>query len=492
MTQELVAFSGSPAIAREGVRPAGVERRRTAMALVAVLAFLLIKQVAWLAVIPMWQTPDEPAHFQYVQYLAETGRLPVFHPQLPSNVSSPEVQHTEKNASLNTVAFHPENRPVFTASADGPGEDELTRLTPADRLSDGNSTAAPYPPGYYYPAAWVYRLFGSDTVLVRFFAVRALSIVFVLLTAWAAFALAGMLWPSCLIRSSFALLVGSQPMLSMSGVSVNNDAMLVACGSLLALGLAHLWKRGTTWWLGLILGLIAGLGMLTKPQMLPLAMLVPAAGVVSTIGRREGRGRLAGFLAAYGGILLLSYAPWLYHCKQVYGMWMPSLMGPATSPGTSLWAYAWEWFLQPGLSRTHTLWVVGFWGSFGWLDTVVSDPAYRLVTAFMVVGTYGAWRWIKASHQPARMLLLGAGIVSLAFLAFLYLAEYQVVNRTGIPMLQGRYWLPVLIPTLLAVFAGTMHMTPAGKHRWTAAAIAVAALGFNLACWLRLIERYYV
>lgn len=462
------------------------------MALLAVLAFLLIKQVAWLAVIPIWQTPDEPAHFQYVQYLAETGHLPVFNPGRDSNVSSPEVQYTEKQAGLNWIAFHPENRPLFTATADGPGEAELARISHTDRLSDGNSTAAPYPPGYYLPAAWVYRFFENDTVLVRVFAVRAVSIAFVLLTAWAAFAMAGMLWPSLLIRSSFALLVGSQPMLSMSGVSVNNDAMLIACGSLLALGLAHLWKRGATWWLGAILGLVAGIGMLTKPQMLPLALLAPTAGVVSAIVRREGWGRLASFLVAFAAFVLLCYLPWVYHCKQVYGMWMPSLMGAASASGTSLGAYLWEWWLKPGLSRTHSLWVVGFWGYFGWLDTMVEDPAYRIVTAFMVVGTYGAWRWLKAPRKPGRVLLLGAGVLSLAFLAFLYLAEYQVVNRTGIPMLQGRYWLPVLIPTLLAVFAGTLHLAPVGKQRWTAAAIAVAALCLNLACWLRLIERYYV
>jgi len=26
---------------------------------------------------PKWQTPDEPAHFNYIRYIAETGTLPV-------------------------------------------------------------------------------------------------------------------------------------------------------------------------------------------------------------------------------------------------------------------------------------------------------------------------------------------------------------------------------------------------------------------------------
>lgn len=492
MKETMVRSRMSHPASDERVEHASTGARRSGWVLTAVLAFLLLKQLAWLAVIPIWQTPDEPAHFQYVQYLAETGHLPKFRPERPSNVSSPEVRHTEVHASLNQVAFRPENRPTFTASAMGPAEEALASMNPADRQSDGNSTAAPYPPGYYYPAALTYRLFGHDTVLARVFAVRALSILFVLVTAGAAFGVAGLLWPSLLVRASFALLVGSQPMLSMSGVSVNNDAMLIACGSLFALGLAYMWKSGVSWWLGVALGLVAGLGMLTKPQMLPLVLLAPIAASLSAALRREGMGRLSAFLAGYGLLLMVCYVPWLYHCKSTYGAWMPSLLGPTTAAGLSLWAYLWQWLLQPGLSRTHVVWVVQFWGSFGWLDTVVEDPAYRLVTLFMVVGAFGAWRWIKTGQPAGRSLLLGAAILSLSFLAFLYLAEYQVVNRTGIPMLQGRYWLPVLVPTMLAVFAGVLYLAPRGQQRWTAVAMALGALGLNLACWLRLIERYYV
>ena len=35
----------------------------------------LLKQIIFLAVIPLWHGPDEQAHFAQVQYLAEFGRL---------------------------------------------------------------------------------------------------------------------------------------------------------------------------------------------------------------------------------------------------------------------------------------------------------------------------------------------------------------------------------------------------------------------------------
>ncbi|MNY75910.1 hypothetical protein D3C86_2153270 [compost metagenome] len=59
-------------------------------------------------------------------------------------------------------------------------------------------------------------------------------------------------------------------------------------------------------------------------------------------------------------------------------------------------------------------------------------------------------------------------------------------------MLQGRYWLPVLLPLMLVGFGGVLKLSPLDKQRVTAGAIAIAALLFNTLCLLRLIERYYV
>ncbi|MNY50861.1 hypothetical protein D3C86_1864050 [compost metagenome] len=59
-------------------------------------------------------------------------------------------------------------------------------------------------------------------------------------------------------------------------------------------------------------------------------------------------------------------------------------------------------------------------------------------------------------------------------------------------MLQGRYWLPVVVPTLLAAFAGLLHLVGQSRRRAAAGLVAVIALLFNALCLLRLIERYYV
>ncbi|HEY9897918.1 MAG TPA: DUF2142 domain-containing protein [Pantanalinema sp.] len=466
-------------------------RLNTATILALVLALVLLKQIAWLVVIPIWQTPDEPAHFHHVQYLGETGRLPVFDAHKPLTGDSEEVGHTAAQTGLNWVAYRPDHKVPVTDGPDGPLESRLREQPPLARTNDGNSSAANYPPGYYYPASLVYRAFWNGTVVDRVFAVRALSSLFILVTAAAAFFLSGALWPSRFVRACFALLVGFQPMLSMAGVSVNNDAILIALASLTAWTLAVQWQRGLSLGRGALLGLLVGLGMLSKPQMIVFLGLVPAAALAQALWRKEGALAWLRAMAAFGLVFAACYAPWLWHCRQTYGMWMPSLLGAIPVMDVPLHSYVWHYMVKPGLTRTHDLWVVGFWANFGWLDTMVFDPAYRLVELFMWIGALGTWRWLRR-RQTGWQVMLVAVAAAAGFLAFLYMAEYQVFRPTGTPMLQGRYWLPVLLPLMLIGFGGVLNLSPVGKQRVTAGVIAIVALLFNALCLLRLIERYYV
>ncbi|MBM3258978.1 MAG: DUF2142 domain-containing protein [Candidatus Sericytochromatia bacterium] len=456
-----------------------------------VLAFVMVKQLAWLAAVPLWQSPDEPAHFHYVQYLAETDRLPRFDRSRSTNVSSPEAAYTERQAHLNDAAFHADQRPVTGTSAMGPGEERLAQSPPLDRMNDGNSTAAPYPPAYYALAAGVYRFFGDEDILTRVFAVRALSTVFVLVTVLLAWLLAGELWPQPFIRAAFALIVGSQPMLSLMGVSVNNDAMLVAAASGLAWLLLRAWRVEPGFGSGALMGLCLGVAWLTKPQGMALAPFVPlvTAGFAWHSGRSPGSWLRVMAGAAAGTTLLVG--PWLWHLQQAYGTSLPALGGLSPTPLTTLPKYLAEHVLQPGLSRTHTLWVEQYWGAFGWLDTRTYDLAYRIAEAFMWVGAFGAWRLARRGTAAQRAILAACLVLTAGFLAALYAAEYQVVRGTGIPMLQGRYLLPVVLPHVLLAFVGCLGL--AGPQRrmivagWLAAgAVALQALGL-----LRVLERYY-
>lgn len=459
--------------------------------LVVVLAFVLLKQLMWLAALPLWQSPDEPAHFHYVQYLAETGRLPRFDRSRPTNVSSPEVAYTETHALLNHAAFHTDHRPVTGTASVAPGEARLRQPPPLERLNDGNSTAAPYPPAYYGLAAAVYRLFGDSDILTRVFAVRSLSIAFVLGTVVLAWLLAGELWPGPRIRAAFALVVGCQPMLAMMGVSVNNDAMLVMSGSALAWLLLRTWRVAPGVLSGVAMGLCLGVAWLTKPQGMVLAPFIPM--ITAMFTWQQGRPWL-GWVRAMAGVAIgtaMLAGPWLWHLQQTYGTFLPALGGLSPVPMTTLPRYLAEHVLQPGLSRTHTVWVEQYWATFGWLDTRTSDLAYRIVEAFAWVGAFGAWRAARQCPGRLRSVLAGCLLLTAGFLVALYAAEYQVVRGTGIPMLQGRYLLPVLLPHMLMFFTGCLMLARQERRVLVAGILAAGFVSFQALALLRVLERYY-
>ena len=41
------------------------------------LAAILVKGIVWILLTPVFQIPDEPSHFSYVQFLAENKRAPL-------------------------------------------------------------------------------------------------------------------------------------------------------------------------------------------------------------------------------------------------------------------------------------------------------------------------------------------------------------------------------------------------------------------------------
>ena len=46
----------------------------------AIILIYLILGLLYALYTPAWQAPDEPAHYNYVQYLAEQRRFPVLKP----------------------------------------------------------------------------------------------------------------------------------------------------------------------------------------------------------------------------------------------------------------------------------------------------------------------------------------------------------------------------------------------------------------------------
>lgn len=416
-----------------------------------ILAAYLVIGALYAVGTPAWQVPDEPAHYNYIRTLVETGALPVL---LPGDYDADYLEQ------LKSARFPPE-LPVTDVRYE-----------------------SWQPPLYYLLAAPVYAVWNGALLAVRLFTL--------LLGA----AVVGLTW-----RLARALLPG-EPGLALTAAgfvaalpqhvammaAANNDAL---AEGLMALGLwlcvrqvltsvASAARPRRTWPLGVVLGL----AFVTKLSAYPLAGLV--ALTLLLVARRE-RWPLARLVkngaALFGPALVLGGLWWGRNLAVYGGLDFLGLQRHdavvvgqlRTSEALALWGvndYA-QRFIQTTFQS--------FWGQFGWMGVVMDQRVYLALLVFTVaigVGLVGA----LISWRRARTPLDAAGrdaltLVSVALL--LAVAVYLYYNLTFVQF-QGRYLYPALPLLALGVAVAL--------RQWTMWALALVRVGSEAwraaAAWL--------
>ncbi|MDW8396426.1 MAG: DUF2142 domain-containing protein [Anaerolineae bacterium] len=382
---------------------------------VVLLAYALLGGL-FAVLIPPWQNPDEPAHYNYVRQLA-AGRLPVIEP-------------TDWDATL--VPIPPTRR-------DPPVE----RMTYEDHQ----------PPLFYLLSLPAYWLSGGSLTALRLFAlcVGGLSVVFAYRTAQAIFPEQHSL--AAFTAAGVALL--PQHLFILSGY--NNDALA------LALIAAAVWQsvrllsqeRAPAAPALLALAVTVGLGLWTKATAyltLPLAVYAALRAPAARAPDRLWRALLV------GGAACLLAAPWWMRNLAHYGGF--DFLGlqahDAAVVGQPRTA---EWIAQYGLdgvlTRLARTTFQSFWGQFGWMSVLFSERVYLALLGLTLLSAtlFAAW-WARESralsqfqHRSLELLgLLALGTV----LAFAWY-NVQFVQH------QGRYLYPALVSIALAVGLGWHH-----------------------------------
>lgn len=421
-----------------------------ALALV-VLGFILLG-LAYARATPAWQAPDEPAHFNYVTYLAGTGQLPILEP-----------------------GDYPAGLP----------------LPPTARLTDISvfRYESHQPPLFYALAAIAYELHPSLS------SVRALSVLFgaalLPVVFWCGrFVLPGEPW----LWLGAAGFVAFIPMHLFVAGSANNDTLADLVLSLLLLAYLALVAGWKSRWRWPVLGLLLGLAMLSKLTIYPAAVLLTIAGVcVPSI--TKGRIELPPVFKA-GAITLLVAAAvsgwWFIRNGLIYGwddMLAQSRQAQVAGSQTRTGAF--------GLPQFGN-WVAGsfhsFWGQFGWMSLPLPQWQYLLLLALTAVVLVG---WLmrmqnakfKIQSDPTtrpRDSSFGAQDdkwasaapwLGLAIVWFGTTGSYLYYNITFLQT-QGRYVFPALAPIGIVCAAGTAAWFPRRTQPAAMVALSLAMLAF--------------
>ncbi|MCK6580718.1 MAG: glycosyltransferase family 39 protein [Anaerolineae bacterium] len=395
--------------------------KRTERAVIAAIVIVYLLLAAGYALrVPAWLAPDEPAHYHYIAQVADSGCCPV--------IEAGDWDQAYLSA-LTAADFAPALLDRFDAI----------------QYEDHQ------PPLYYLLASPVFRLTGGSLAALRLFTALIGAGVVI-----AAYAVGRALLPDQpQIALGAAALVAFVPQHVHILASVNNDALAeLVIGWALWAGVRHLKSGSPSPWL---LGVLVGIGLLTKVSTLFLVGLIPLA-ILFRQGRGGGRRRIFTALALFAVPALLLGGVWWMRNFGVYGF--PDLFGlrahDAVVIGQPRTA---ELIAQVGIGETlrqiATTTFQSFWGQFGWMELALPAWTYGLIGAFLALALIGLLALVPRrgrawAQTPRETALAWAGMGAALLLA---LAQFAYYNLT-FQQFQGRYLYPGLIPLALFAAAG--------------------------------------
>ncbi len=364
---------------------------------------------------PTWEAPDEPAHYNYIAYLAEKGRFPV--------LQMGDYPH-EYLEEIKAAQFPPE-------MSIAPVRYEFHQ-----------------PPLYYLLAVPIYLATKALTLAQQVLVLR----IFSLLQGGALLVVSYLAVREVFPESDFlplasASFIATLPMHIAMSAAINNDTLgemilaLIVWQCLLAMreGL----KRERT----LSLGLLLALALLTKTTI--YAPAIASILVAALYLRQKGKSTLRPLGLIFGLGLALS-AWWFLRNGLVYGGfdifgWARHDSIVVGQPTTA------EWLAGYGAGKVvkdfFILSFKSFWAIFGWMGVLVDSRIYDLLFLVSLAALLGVGIYIKGLSRGSETLTpRQRWALSILLLILLLVAASHAWYNFKFVQHQGRYLFPALIP----------------------------------------------
>ncbi len=400
--------------------------------LLLILIGYLILAVAYNVRTPAWQAPDEPAHYNYIAQIVADGCCPIIE---PGDWDSAYL------ARLTSSHFAPE------------------MLGQLDMLEYEDHQ----PPLYYLLASVIFRLTDGNITALRLFS-TLLGGVAIVLTYGVGKALYPKRIPVALGAAAFVAFI-PQHIAILS--SINNDSLaeVVIAAAMLTAVLYLRYGRIPVW----LIGVIVGLGLVTKVNTLLLVGVIPAGFVLRWwFARRHDSqpyptGRLVRDILVFFVPVLLIASVWVTRNISVYGF--PDVFGlGAHNAVVADQARTADLIAQIGIGnyfrRALETTFISFWGQFGWMELPLTGWMVAVILILIGIVMLG---WIVSlipAPRPATNSTTHAAVDDrravwgMLILLFIAAVTQYIYYNAEFWQLQGRYLYAGLIPLALAVSLG--------------------------------------
>ena len=431
---------------------------RTRVALAILLVVYVALAVAYSLTNPLYEAPDELRHVRYVRHISQYRSLPVQRGDGPRAQSHHPPLYYALGALLSSwvsveedVYYQPRENPFWAYRYWEVGSDNKNQYVHGPHTSLG-----------FLP---VPQLGGIELVV---YIVRWMTVLMGGVVVWLTYSLGSRVFPDRpgLALGGAALVALNPQFLYLSG-AVNNDVPAAVWGAAALLVSVGVVQDGLKRRTSFILGLLVGLGLLTKIHLMVLVGPIELALAAAAWRQRDWRG----FLEANGLILgsAALIAGWWFVRNQVLygdplGVSVHSELWNSRSPLEGLWAVR---------ENTPYLWS-SLWGRFGYGQVAMPRIVYRGALALSVIALVGHVSPRERSLKPLTALILVTTVV--VFLA--WVVYYTLVQPAGA---RGRFLFPALPAFAVLMAAGLGRIVPV-RDGWPISLVAASCL-FALAIY---------
>lgn len=460
---------------REKLR--GFDHIRTE-ALLLLLGLTLVRGLIYSAIIPPWQAPDEPRHFEYVKLLYEKRRLVGWGDVTPSVeqeiIASMDRYNFWQFGVVHAQVFPPEGLPQSFK----------------DIWTPGLSHELHQPPLAYLVYATVLPFAGPDSA-TQLYAMRLISVIMGTLVVLAAYLTMMELFPDDpFMFLGVPAFIGLLPMHAYTTSVLTNDNLAALLISLIILLQVICLRRGFSaprLSAGVIL---LGLGVLTKRTAL-VALPIILVVIAIHLWRRGFRPRLAWKkAAAFSGILCLLVGVAALNWDRLRNSLFRLIPGLDRALHSLLYIYLF-YFLRPSASHRYSIdptkyFSAGslayyrgffrmlfetFWARFGWVNVRLHPFCYLLIGLVCLASAFGLGAFVLRNRRNAYLMsLLQKDALLVFFAAILFGFGLLVVkmvrdwDNVPRPLSQGKFLFPVIIPIAALFMIGLRELVTPSRR----------------------------